>query len=84
MNPKCHSRVHLSENTIQAYKSDLVNHLVNYETVYKFIEQKYLNENEDDEFYFTDGYYQNARFKCQDLRYHRKKRIKQIEMDEAG
>ena len=74
----------LPASTLQAYTSGLVNHLLNYEAVHKPMQQSYLNENVDDEFYFTDCQYQKGKFKRQDLCYHRKKRMKQIEMDEAG
>ena len=48
------------------------------------MQPSYLYKNGDDKLYFTDCHYQNGGFKRQDLRYHRKKRMKQIEMDEEG
>ncbi len=79
-----HGTVHFCKNIIQAYTSGLINHLVNYEAVHKFMQPSYLYENRDDKLYFTDHQYWKGGFKRQDLCYHRKKRMKEIEMDEAG
>ena len=84
VNPECHGTVHLSENPIQAYKSGFVNHLANYEAVHKSMQPSYLYENGDDKLYFTDRQYRKGGFNPQDLCYHKKKRMKEIEMDEAG
>ncbi len=67
--------------------TNLYTSIVNYEAVHKPMQQSYLNENEDDEFYFTDCQYRKGKFKRQDLCYRRRKRMKEIEMmrqDEAG
>ena len=44
------------------------------------MQESYLNENKDDELYLTDCQYRRGGFKPQDLRYHRRKRLKEIEM----
>ena len=84
VNPERHGTVHLSENPIEAYKSGLVNHVytyvVNHEAVYKPMQQNYRNKNEDGDLYLTDCQYRRGRFKRQDLRYHRRKRLKEMEM----
>ena len=64
--------------------SGLVNNLytsiVNHEVIYKPMEQNYWNENEDGDLYPTDCQYWRGRFKRQDLCYHRRKRLKKIEL----
>lgn len=55
--------------------SDLINNLytfiVNYEAVHKPTQQSYLNENEENELYFTDRQYRKSKFKPQGQRYHK-------------
>ncbi len=74
----------LSASALQTYISSFVNHLVNYEAVHKSMQLSYLYENRDYKLYFMDYQYRKCVFKCQDLCYHRKKRMKGIEMDKAG
>lgn len=38
----------------------------------------YLYKNGNDKLYFTDYYYQNGRFKYQNVGYYKKKKIKEI------
>lgn len=69
---------------LQVYIFSLINHLLNYELVQKCMQSSYLYKNGDDRLYFIDCHYQNGKFKRQDLYYHRKKRIKEIEIDKIG
>lgn len=92
MDPTYYGNIHLHKNIIQVYGDHFVlaagltnlpldtSGLVNYEVAYKPIDESYLNKNEDDELYLTNCQYQRGGFKSRDLRYHRKKRLKEIEM----
>lgn len=42
----------------------------------------YLYKNRNDKIYFTDCNYQIGRFKYQNVQYHKKKRMKEIKIDD--
>ncbi len=70
-------------SALQIYISGFVNYLVNHEVVHKSMQPSYLYKNKDYKLYFTDCQYQKGGFKHQNLCYHRKKRMKKIEIDKA-
>ncbi len=69
-----------SADTTVPLVNNLHTSIVNYEAIYKPMEERYLDENEDDEVYLTDCQYRRGRFKPRGLRYHRRKRLKEMKM----
>lgn len=47
------------------------------------MQPSYFYKNKDNKLYFTDCHYQNSKFKYKDLYYHKKKKIKKIEIDKV-
>lgn len=52
--------------------------IVKYKTVYKPLEERYLNKNKDDELYLTDCQFWRDRLKPQGLHYHKRKGLKEL------